>query len=156
MPDWKAVPVFGVPDTHLPSIVRPSACAHIRDSLDRLAIIRTGTGSYLPGGGILDTESAEDAVRREAREECGLEVLPGSWRRAAIDHVTVPREEVHFEKRSVFYDAAVVAQVSEPAESGHLRVWLPPREAFAALTPPSHRWAVTEWIADQANSPRLD
>jgi len=65
MTDWQAVPIFGVPDSRLPHIVRPSAYGLIVGPSDRLAIVRTEIGSYLPGGGILGTESPEAAICRE-------------------------------------------------------------------------------------------
>lgn len=148
MTDWTAVPTFGAPSGPLPHVIRSSAYALIVGPVGHLAIIRTSTGSFLPGGGILQSESPEAAMCREAREECGLTVRPGSWRRAAIDHVAVPREGTHFEKRSTFCDATVVAATVEAVEPDHLLTWLRPREALAVLTPPSHRWAVAEWIAD--------
>ena len=153
MPDWKAAPIFGAPDPQLPCIVRPSVYALICDAAGRLAIVRTGSGAYLLGGGIEGTESPEDAVCRETREECGLTIVPGSWRRAAIDHITVPGEGAHFEKRSVFCDAAVVALAFDSIEIDHTLIWLPPHDALAALTPLGHRWAVTEWMNDRSTTP---
>ena len=46
-------------------------------------------------------------------------------------------------------DVTVVASTAEPIEPDHHLVWLPQREALDALTPPSHRWAVAEWLADR-------
>lgn len=152
MIDWQAVPIFGVPDSRLPHIVRPSAYGLIVGPSDRLAIVRTEIGSYLPGGGILGTESPEAAICREAREECGLTVAPGSWRHAAIDHVTVAREGAHFEKRSTFCDATADDARSEPVEPNHRLSWLSPDEALRVLTSPCHRWAVAEWLAHRPRS----
>jgi 8-oxo-dGTP diphosphatase len=155
MADWKAVPVFGVPETRLPHVVRPSAYGLVLGPEGSLAIVRTGTGAYLPGGGIVDTESPEDAVCREAREECGLTVILGLWRRAAIDHVTAAREGTHFEKRSTFCDATVVGSTTELVEPDHVLAWVNATSAVALLTPPSHRWAVAEWMTDRARLPRF-
>lgn len=143
--DWSAVPVFGAPSPALPQVIRPSAYALIHAAGKGLAIVRASTGLYLPGGGIVGAESPEDAACREAREECGLTILPGSWRRAAIDHITAEREATHYEKRTIFCDATVVA-ITEPVEPGHVLVWTDASEALVALTPPSHRWAVGEWM----------
>ena len=146
MTDWKTVPTFGVPDSRLPRVIRPSAYGLIAGSPDQLAVVRTPTGVYLPGGGIQGTESPEATVCREAQEECGLTIRLSPWRRAAIDHVTAPREAAHFEKRNTFCGATVIAAPAEPAEADHLLTWVMPAEALSVLTPPSHRWAVAEWL----------
>ena len=74
MTDWNAVPTFGVADTTLPHVIRPSAYALIAGSPGQLAIVHTPAGVYLPGGGIMGAESPEATVCREAQEECGLAI----------------------------------------------------------------------------------
>jgi 8-oxo-dGTP pyrophosphatase MutT (NUDIX family) len=96
---------------------------------------------------MLDFETPEAAVRREAREECGLAIVTGVWRRAAIDHVTALHEETHFEKHNTFCDATARGSAGEPMESDHRLTWVSPEEAQRLLTPASHRWAVAEWLA---------
>jgi hypothetical protein len=53
---------------------------------------------------------------------------------------------VHFEKRSIFCDATVEASGTRAIEPDHELLWVSPRDALTALVPPSHRWAVSEWI----------
>ena len=89
-------------------------------------------------------------VVRETREECGLAVRVGAWRRTAIEHVFSVTEQAHFEKRNTFCDAAVVGPVGEATEIDHALVWTSAAEATALLTPASHRWAVGEWLASGA------
>ncbi len=148
MTDWRAVPTFGGPDARLPHVVRPSAYGLISREVTRLAVVHTATGSYLPGGGILAAESPEAAIRREAHEECGLTVAIGPWQRAAVDHVTVAREGAHFEKRCTFRNATALGPPVDSIEPDHQLTWLAPDEALVVLTPPSHQWAVAEWLAD--------
>jgi 8-oxo-dGTP pyrophosphatase MutT (NUDIX family) len=150
MTDWHSVPTFGTPNDRLLYVIRPSAYGLILGPLNRLAIVHTATGSYLPGGGSDVAESPEATVCREAREECGLTLSLGAWRRAAIDHVTADREGTHFEKRSTFCGATVLGAPAAASERDHQLTWLTPTEAVAVLTPPSHRWSVTEWLADHA------
>src|SRR5687768_10416732 len=96
MTDWFAVPAFGNPVSQYPTVVRPSAYAIIADARGNLAVVRTPGGTYLPGGGQADAEAPEAAVVREAREECGLCVRVGPWRRAAIEHAPSAIERTHF------------------------------------------------------------
>ena len=146
MTDWKAVPTFGLPDPRFPKVSRPSAYALVVNPSGCLAVVRTSTGTYLPGGGSLGTESPEATVRREVGEECGLTIRPDAWRRDAVDHVTAANEGTHFEKRSTFLGAVLVDSSGAPTEPDHTTLWLAPHDALAALTPPSHRWAVMEWM----------
>jgi GNAT superfamily N-acetyltransferase len=102
---------------------------------------------FLPGGGSDENEVPEATVVRETREECGLEVRVGTWRRRAIEHVFSVTERAQFEKRSTFCDAAVLHPSGAPTELDHVLQWISVADAKALLTPPSHRWAVGEWLA---------
>ena len=141
------VPVFGAPPPGVAPIVRPSAYALIADeSAERVAVVRTPLGTFLPGGGVNPGESVEDALCRETREECGLVVRLGSWRTRAVEHTWSPQDRVQYEKRSTFADGAVAGR--DPAawcEPDHELAWLPLGEAAECLTSPSQRWALARW-----------
>jgi 8-oxo-dGTP diphosphatase len=143
---WDAVPVFGGPPDG-GAVVRPSAYAIVTDASARLAIVRTPQGVYLPGGGVEPDESVEEAVVREAREECGLDVRVGAWSTRAVDFVYSLTELTHFEKRSTFVEARVSGPSIDATELGHALEWLAMRDAIAVLAHPSHRWAVSQWAA---------
>ncbi|HEX9728913.1 MAG TPA: NUDIX domain-containing protein [Gemmatimonadales bacterium] len=148
MTDWLTVPFFGDPVPRFVAVVRPSAYGIIPDGHGRLAVVRTPAGSYLPGGGQADSEAPELTVVREAREECGLAVRVGAWRRAAVEHVTSTAEQTHFEKRSTFCDAVVIAPLASATDPDHALVWVSPGEALEVLRPGSHRWAIEQWLRD--------
>jgi len=150
MTDWKNVPVFGAPPTGVLAIVRPSAYGIIADPQGRLAVVHTPIGLSLPGGGSDEAEAPDVTVVREAREECGLDIRVGRWRRNAIEHVFSTAEQAQFEKRNTFCDAAVLRADGEPSEPDHLLEWMPAGQAAALLVPASHRWAVNQWQASVA------
>ena len=68
------VSVFGHPPAGAHATVRPSAYGLVIDRDGRLGVVRTPQGLFLAGGGIEPRETPHDAVVREMREECGLDV----------------------------------------------------------------------------------
>ena len=145
--DWASVPVFGSPENRYPASVRPSAYGVVVDEQGFVAVVRTPTGLHLPGGGSDAGETPAATVIREVREETGLAVQIGEWRRVAIEHVSSVAEQAQFEKRNTFCEARVTAIAGDAAEPDHELYWLPAAEAAERLAPLSHRWAVTEWSA---------
>ena len=139
------VPVFGHPPAGAHATVRPSAYGLVIDRDGRLGVVRTPQGLFLAGGGIEPWETPHDAVVREMREECGLDVRVGSWSARAVDFVYSTTEHTHFEKRSTFLDVSVSA-AGAGSEADHELVWITPQEAITQLAHPSHRWAVTQWL----------
>jgi 8-oxo-dGTP diphosphatase len=145
LPERGDVPVFGHPPVGAVATVRPSAYGLAADVMGRIAVVRTPQGLFLAGGGIEPGEAPHDAVVREMREECGLDVRVGSWSARAVDFVYSTTEHTHFEKRSTFLDVSVSAAGAAGSEADHELVWVTPQEAITQLSHPSHRWAVTQW-----------
>jgi 8-oxo-dGTP diphosphatase len=85
------------------TLLIPAAAAIIRDEADRVLLIRRGDGRgwSLPGGFMEPGECIADCVRREVREETGLEVEPyrivGVYSDPAFTYITYPNgDQVHF------------------------------------------------------------
>jgi 8-oxo-dGTP diphosphatase len=144
--DWSAAPVFGVREPGQKYTVRPSAYGIVERS-GSLALVRTPEGVYLPGGGIEAGETPEEAMVREAFEECGLHVRPGAWRERAVQFAWAQPERKFFEKECVFLDANVERESPSGTEPDHELFWVPPHEAAGALTHEAHGWAVRTWTA---------
>lgn len=118
------------------------------DPAGRIALVRHHyvAGWYLPGGGVDKRESAEQAVRRELREEVGLEVVTitgvlGVYHNrgeAKDDHVVVFTASVA--------DAALLtaADPREIAEAG----WFA-RDALPEGTTPATRRRIAEHAAGE-------
>ncbi|MEP6620883.1 MAG: NUDIX domain-containing protein [bacterium] len=150
--EWNRVPVFGVPPADGRRTIRPSAYAVIANQDDMVAVVKTPRGIFLPGGGIDRGESVEAAIIREVREECGLVVTVGVWNTRAIEHLYSAEEETQFEKRSTFHVAMICGAPVDPIEPDHELIWLPSAAALSALSPPSHSFAIAEWVRARATS----
>jgi 8-oxo-dGTP pyrophosphatase MutT (NUDIX family) len=107
MEDWDKALVFGVRSEGEQWVIRPSAYGLLEDQDGRIAVVRSQDGIFLPGGGIEIGETPEDAIRREALEECGLIVLVGQWATRAVQFAHSASERAHFEKRSTFMECAI-------------------------------------------------
>jgi 8-oxo-dGTP diphosphatase len=148
------VPVFGRAPDDGASVTRPRAYALVADAAGRLAVVRTGRGWFLPGGGLEAGETPADAAARAARAACGLAVAAGPWSVRAVEHAYAPDERAHVEQRSTFVDAHAGGGAADPAtpdagpaggEPDRLLAWLTCEQAAARLSHPSHRWAVARW-----------
>lgn len=138
-------PVFGTRVEGCPYVVRPSAYALVLNEHGNLAVVRTLQGCFLPGGGIQPGENPEQAVEREAKEECGLVLESRTVAGKAVEIVYSAEENVCFEKRSTFIEAEVIG-MTLPAEVDHELLWLAPIQAIKSLSHGSHSWAVGRLI----------
>jgi 8-oxo-dGTP diphosphatase len=102
-------------------VIRVGAYGLVSDNRGRLAVVRTGQGTFLPGGGIEPGEGPEEAIAREVLEECGMVIRLGVWTDRAVQFVYSVPERTHFEKRSIFIDGTAVGPSAAQREADHER-----------------------------------
>ena len=107
--------------------------------------MRAIDGIFLPGGGLEESESPDEAVAREALEECGLVVRVGACVIRLVQFV-VTAEGVHVEKRCAFFDARIERENRAAMLPGHETLWLGLARAAQILKHDSQRWAVRDWM----------
>ena len=120
-----------------PLLSQSGAYALIRDSEDRVLLVRAANGRfYLPGGRIEPFETAEDALIREVAEECGLEVRVG----APLGEALQPIIDGSVLLSAGYWQAEVTGLAHDAPE--HQLLWTPRPEAASRLHRPGDARAV--------------
>jgi 8-oxo-dGTP pyrophosphatase MutT (NUDIX family) len=136
-----SVPEFGTREAGAAYRARPGSYGVILDDAGRVAVLRTRSGLYLPGGGAHPGETPEATLEREVREECGRDVRILGDLGLATEYVRADREG-YFAKHCTFFHAAFGRPVTPDARGEHPLLWLPRAEAIERLSHGSQSWAV--------------
>lgn len=143
---YKDIPEFGERVAGVDYALRPGSYVVARNLEDKIAVVLTPKGSFLPGGGQEATETLEQAAVRETFEECGLRVEIDRLVGTADEMVFSVSTNKYYRKRCTFFKAVVV-RLDDGGEDDHQLVWMTPDEAVARLTHQSQVWAVTRAIS---------
>ena len=104
-------------------------------------VLRTGAGTFLPGGGANAGETEESTLRREVLEECGRAVEVVRRIGVAIEYVSA-EDEGDFAKRCAFFEVRLGERTTGPSEDDHTPIWMSIEEARVRLSHASQRWAL--------------
>jgi putative acetyltransferase len=120
---------------------RPAAYAVVAGENGRVAAVKGTTGKFfLPGGGSLPGETAEETVRREVREELARSVRLIRPFGAATQYFYAADDDCHYKMSAVFFLAEFTDRPTGKGE--HDLFWLSLAEAEEAFFHESHAWAV--------------
>src|SRR5262245_21093869 len=125
---------------------RPAAYAVVAGENGTVAAVKGKSGKFfLPGGGCLPGEAAEETVRREVGEELARSVRLIRPIGAATQYFYAADDDRHYRMSAVFF----LAEFSDgPAGKGeHDLAWLFAAEAEEAFFHESHAWAVRQGLA---------
>lgn len=111
--------------------------------------------TYLPGGHIEFLESAADGLKREIREELGVEANVGAFL-GAVEHTFVQKGKRHCEINLVFAFRAKGLNSRTPPPSQEKKIefqWVPLGDlSRCRLEPAPLRRLLTKWIRAKADS----
>ncbi|MFP7736706.1 NUDIX domain-containing protein [Priestia aryabhattai] len=139
--------LFGVQEDGEPYINKIGSYAVIYDNRDsRIALIKNDKGNYfLPGGGLENDESLEDCIKRECREEAGLEVNIQKFIGSAKQYFKSPNDHKYYLNEGHFY---MCEQLSKqiPLEENNTLLWVKPSVAVKILVHDHHKWAISQLL----------
>lgn len=111
----------------------------------KLAVIKTGKGYFLPGGGIEGNETHQECIIRECLEETGISADVGEYICSAESFLY--HEKIgYFHPIQYYYAGEFPEKVSEPSETDHKLVWIDAELAKEKMKVEQQRWAVKKYL----------
>jgi len=130
------------PDKNKKYVKRLGAYGIIKSVNNLIAVIKTKTGYFLPGGGIENKESPDDCLKRECREEIGAEI-------SALDNFAYGNYyfysttlNVDMESVGYFFTCKIDKFSEIKTETDHELIWINIEQAISLLYLENQREAV--------------
>ena len=133
---------FGAPLPGKEYTVRPGVYAVITNDAGGVAIVQTGEGYFLPGGGLEENEAHEDCLKRELLEELGWQIAVGEHIVSAQRYLLAISKKNYYLSIAHFYRATKITKVAESVEPDHHLVWLTPEQSLSKLYHEHQAWGV--------------
>lgn len=121
---------------------RPGAYGLIMNEVGSIAIVKTSTGYFLPGGGIEGNESEEDCLNRECLEEIGMKVKIIKKICVSTYFFSSTNLNKHLEIIGHFYECQMENILDIKSEDDHELTWFKTNEAVGSLYLDNQKQAV--------------
>lgn len=134
------------PEEGIDYVKRVGAYGLLEDEDGRLAVIKTSTGYFLPGGGLEEGEELQACLAREFIEEAAIKVSVGDKLSALSYFFYSTTMHIHMESEGHFYRCKFVDALDTGCEEDHQLVWLELKEAVKKLFLANQKEAVKQLI----------
>lgn len=109
----------------------------------RVAVIKTLTGYFLPGGGIENEETHKECLDREFVEETGYEIIIEKYvGKSSLYHISKTNQHIH--GIGYFYMVSLSCMTNKKSEDDHELVWIEKVECIKNLFLEHQAWAVSK------------
>lgn len=115
-----------------------------------VAVLKTSTGCFLPGGGVEGDETHEECLKRECIEEIGYEVRIGDFIGSAERYFYSTTHHEYMVSDGYFFLVNVNKKLSVSTEDDHELVWISQSEIEESLFHEHQIWAVKQVISGMA------
>lgn len=138
--------ILGIKFDNIEYIDRRAVYGIVINDEGKIAVIKTPTGFFLPGGGIENSESHVECLHREFLEETGYEAdVEKFMGRATLYHTT--RTNQYLRGIGYFYTVNLKCKTSYKTEEDHELLWLECDECIKGLFLEHQSWAVSKAIS---------
>lgn len=114
------------------------------DTREKLAVVKTPKGLFLPGGGLEGYESHHECIKRECIEEIGLTVEVTSFLCQGEHYFNSDDLNTFWHMVAYLYLAKTTSGTRLACETDHQLVWVLARTCPERLLVKQQAWAVTQ------------
>lgn len=112
---------------------------------EKVAIVETPKGFFLPGGGVEENETHEECLIREMKEEIGIEVKLNEYTGKSVLYYMSPENKICYNLYGSFYTVDEAKRVVK-SEDDHKLVWMDLNEAISKLKLIYQVWAIEKVV----------
>jgi 8-oxo-dGTP diphosphatase len=134
------------PEEGIDYMKRVGAYGLLEDEDGRLAVIKTSTGYFLPGGGLEEGEELQACLVREFVEEAAIKVRIEDKLSVLSYFFYSTTMHIHMESVGHFYRCKFEEALDTGCEEDHQLVWLELKEASKKLFLENQKEAVKQFI----------
>lgn len=109
---------------------------------NKILIIKTPTGYFLPGGGVEENKDFKQCLKREFIEETGLQIEIGEFIGKGSKHHYSDTLKCYLYNVGYFYVINSIEKVTCSSEHEHDSIYLTKKEAIDKLFLDHQKWAV--------------
>lgn len=115
---------------------------------EKVAIVETPKGCFLPVGGVEENETHEECLIREMKEEIGIEVKLNEYIGKSVLYYMSPENKICYNLYGCFYTVDEVKRVVK-SEDDHELVWMDLDEAISRLKLTHQVWAIEKVVENR-------